>query len=129
MQTFNLQLEPNDYQLANPDINPQEGYTKNSNRIDWGEAPDVSLFYGRREELATLKHWILAASSTNQAVPCRLITLVGMSGMGKTWLSVKVAQQLQDQFEFVIWRSLLPAPSVNDLLVRLDHRPIRWSRN
>ncbi|BAZ49650.1 WD-40 repeat-containing protein [Nostoc sp. NIES-4103] len=118
-QTFNLQLEPNDYQLANPDINPQEGYTKNSNRIDWGEAPDVSLFYGRTEELATLKHWILAASGTNQAIPCRLVTLVGMGGMGKTWLSVKVAQELQGQFEFVIWRSLLPAPPVNELLADL----------
>ncbi|MDZ8236081.1 MAG: NB-ARC domain-containing protein [Nostoc sp. ChiQUE01a] len=118
-QAFKLQLEPNDYQLANPDINPQEDYTKIPNRIDWGEAPDVSLFYGRMEELATLKRWILAESSPEQATPCRLITLLGMGGIGKTWLSVKLAQQLQDRFEFVFWRSLLPAPSVNDLLADL----------
>ncbi|MFN6516474.1 MAG: NB-ARC domain-containing protein [Nostoc sp. CreGUA01] len=118
-QAFKLQLEPNDYQLANPDINPQQGYTKILNRIDWGEAPDVSLFYGRTEELATLKHWILGTSGENQAIPCRLITLLSMGGMGKTWLSVKLAQELQDRFEFVIWRSLLPAPSVNDLLADL----------
>ncbi|MEH2457203.1 NB-ARC domain-containing protein [Nostoc sp.] len=115
-QAFNLQLEPNDYQFANPHINPQSGNTKIKNRIDWGEAPDVSLFCGRREELATLKQWILDKSPTNQAIPCRLITLLGMGGIGKTWLSVKLTQQLQDQFEFVIWRSLFPAPLVNELL-------------
>ena len=27
--------------------------------VDWGEAPDVSVFYGRTEELATLKQWIV----------------------------------------------------------------------
>ncbi|MCC5645170.1 NACHT domain-containing protein [Nostoc sp. CHAB 5824] len=118
-QAFNLQLEPDDYQFINPDINPQENYTKIQNQVDWGEAPDVSLFCGRTEELATLKHWILAEFSTNEPIPCRLITLLGMGGIGKTWLSVKLAQQLQDQFEFVIWRSLLPTPPINDLLADL----------
>ncbi|WP_306426844.1 hypothetical protein [Nostoc sp. CHAB 5836] len=73
------------------------------------------LFCGRTEELGTLKHWI-SAESSNKTIPCRLITLLGMSGIGKTWLSVKLAQQIQDRFEFVIWRSLLPAAPVKDLL-------------
>jgi hypothetical protein len=42
-----------------------------------------------------------------------------MGGIGKTWLSVKLAEQLQNQFEFVIWRSLLPASPVNELLADL----------
>ncbi|MDZ8187957.1 MAG: NB-ARC domain-containing protein [Nostoc sp. ChiSLP02] len=116
-QAFNLQLEPDDYQFAKPDIKPQQDYTKTQNHIDWGEAPDVSLFCGRQQELATLKHWILA--EFHEPVPCRLITLLGMGGIGKTWLSVKLAQQLQNRFEFVIWRSLLPNSSASDLLADL----------
>jgi len=38
-----------------------------------GEAIDVSDFYGRTAELATLKPWIVQDS-------CRLVTLSGMGG-------------------------------------------------
>jgi hypothetical protein len=118
-RAFKLQLEPDDYQLTKPGL-----YSQTSNReiptskltvrncVDWGEAPDVSLFYGRTDELATLKHWILNDR-------CRLVTLLSMGGMGKTYLSVKLAQQIQDKFEFVIWRSLLPDLPLKDLLAEL----------
>lgn len=76
--------------------------------IDWGTAGDVSLFYGRAEECAQLEQWI----STDR----RLIALLGMGGVGKTTLAVKLAQQVQTQFSFVIWRSLRDAPPLNRLL-------------
>lgn len=44
---------------------------------------------------------------------------LGMGGMGKTCLSVKLAEQIQDEFEFVIWRSLRNAPPVKDILAEL----------
>ncbi|MBW4542896.1 MAG: AAA family ATPase [Symplocastrum torsivum CPER-KK1] len=72
-------------------------------RQDWGEAPDVSRFYGRQGELQTLETWILEDC-------CRAIEIFGLGGMGKTALSVKLAQQLQSQFDCVIWRSLQQAP-------------------
>ncbi|OYQ64428.1 hypothetical protein B9G53_12040 [Pseudanabaena sp. SR411] len=77
------------------------------NRSNWGEAIDVSLFYGRTSELETLSQWILHDR-------CRLVTLLGMGGMGKTALSVKIAEQLQGEFDYVIWRSLRHAPSFHD---------------
>ncbi|MBW4695627.1 MAG: hypothetical protein KME27_28085 [Lyngbya sp. HA4199-MV5] len=76
---------------------------------DWGEALDVSLFYGRAAELATLEQWICHDR-------CRLVMLLGMGGIGKTALSVRLAEQLQDGFEFVIWRSLRNAPPVQEVL-------------
>jgi thymidylate kinase len=42
----------------------------------------------RTVELTTLKHWILEEH-------CRLVTLLGIDGMGKTSLSVKLAEQIQ----------------------------------
>ncbi len=83
-----------------------------SPRQDWGEAPDVSVFYGRTEELATLEQWIVKDK-------CRLVALLGMPGIGKTTLSAKLARQIQDEFNYVIWRSLRPAPSLQSLLAEL----------
>ncbi len=76
---------------------------------DWGEAPDVTIFYGRTQEQAVLEQWIVQEK-------CRLITLLGMGGIGKTALTAKLAQDLSSQFELVIWRSLRNAPAIEDIL-------------
>lgn len=85
------------------------GELPQKSRQDWGEALDVSTFYGREEELAQLREWIIRDQ-------CRLITLVGMGGIGKTALSVKLGEQVQDEFEVLVWRSLRNAPPVEELL-------------
>lgn len=79
---------------------------------DWGEAPDVSTFYGRAQELATLTQWVLHDR-------CRLVAIVGMGGIGKTALSIQLAEQVQDEFDMVIWRSLRNAPPLQELLTTL----------
>ncbi len=83
---------------------------------EMGDAPDPFSFYGRIDELATLKQWILGDVEQQGMPPCRLIAVLGMGGIGKTSLVVKLAEQLQDQFEFVIWRSLLNAPPLTEIL-------------
>ena len=90
----------------------QNPKSKIQNRRDWGDAPDASVFYGRNQELVTLEQWIVQDG-------CRLIGLFGMGGIGKTSLSVKLAKQIQDEFECVIWRSLRNAPPLQELLADL----------
>ena len=103
--------EPPSEATASPSTAPADRPPP-SKQQDWGEAVDVSTFYGRDRELEQLQHWIIGER-------CRLITLIGMGGMGKTTLSVKLAKQVQDEFAFVIWRSLRNAPPVLDLLADL----------
>lgn len=81
---------------------------------DWGEVVDVTFFYGRKSELEILDQWI-------DRDRCRLIALLGMGGLGKTALSVKLAQQLQEKFDFVVWRSLNNAKTPSEMLVAVIH--------
>ncbi|MBD2460345.1 pentapeptide repeat-containing protein [Oscillatoria sp. FACHB-1407] len=112
--------------------------------VDWGEAIDVSIFYGRTQELDTLTQWI-------NGDRCRLIAILGIGGMGKSSLAAKVAQQLVEEgesrpvnlppsplyspttlpgsptphsplptpFTHLIWRSLRNAPPLETLLADL----------
>ncbi|WP_416670725.1 NB-ARC domain-containing protein [Egbenema bharatensis] len=107
-----------------PDANPlPPSETLLRSNYDWGEAPEVAVFFGRTQELDLLTQWIVDER-------CRLVSILGMGGMGKTRLSVRLgaggigktdlsltlARGIQDQFEYVIWRSLLNAPAINGLL-------------
>lgn len=94
-------LQKASWQVYEPSI-----ITSNQN---WGEAVDISKFYGRSEELLTLERWI-------EQERCRLIGIFGMAGMGKTALTCKLAEQIHEKFDFLWWRSLSDAPPIEDLL-------------
>ncbi|NJR23736.1 MAG: NACHT domain-containing protein [Richelia sp. CSU_2_1] len=89
-----------------------EGFANGQRQEDWGEAPDVSVFYGRTEELTTLNQWILSDK-------CRLVAVLGFPGSGKTTLSVQLAKQIQNEFDFVIWRSLRSPLAAEEFLANL----------
>ena len=73
-----------------------------------------SVFYGRSSELETLHQWLLNDR-------CQLIKLWGLSGAGKTLLMKKIGEQIQGQYEVVIWRSLDRNPTLNELVVDILH--------
>lgn len=78
-------------------------------QVDWGEAPTVVNFYGREPELATLTRWVVEEG-------CRMVSVLGMGGIGKSALVVHAMQQLAENFEVVLFRSLRDAPSCEALL-------------
>ncbi|MCP4371260.1 MAG: NACHT domain-containing protein [Deltaproteobacteria bacterium] len=80
-----------------------------SPKQDWGVAPDVEFFHGRQQELTDLHHWILGDR-------CRLVAILGIAGIGKTDLILKLAEGIKEDFEYVIWRRLLNAPPVSEIL-------------
>ncbi|MBD1828828.1 NB-ARC domain-containing protein [Microcoleus vaginatus GB1-A2] len=101
-----------EYDHSSPTLPLPEKFPESAiapSRQDWGEAPDVSVFYGRTEELTALKQWIVTDR-------CRLVALLGMGGIGKTSLSVKLAQKIQNDFDFIIWRSLDRTPPIHTVL-------------
>jgi WD40 repeat protein/transcriptional regulator with XRE-family HTH domain len=78
-------------------------------RVNLVEALDVSHFTGREVEVAELSQWILQER-------CRVVTLVGMGGIGKSMLASLLGSRLAPHFEAVLWRSVRDVPSCEELV-------------
>lgn len=77
-------------------------------RPDLHEAPDVPQFCGRSQTRQDLKDLITLNGY-------RLFCIYGVGGVGKTALAVKLAQELDEQFEGIFYRALNPSRNVADL--------------
>ncbi len=102
-----------------PNNNNQENYQK-PNKYDLQEAPPMDNFYGRNQELNTLNQWILTEK-------CPLISIVGISGIGKTALTIKLISQISENFDYIIYRSLADLPTLETLinsLIEIESSPI-----
>ncbi|MCC3466710.1 MAG: NACHT domain-containing protein, partial [Microcoleus sp. PH2017_06_SFM_O_A] len=109
--SFGLRLESDDRTSGDISGNLAPAPTPQT-RQNCSELPDISGFFGRREELGFLKNWISGDR-------CRLVAIFGMGGIGKTALCAQLAKQIQNEFDFVIWRSLSNQPSCQDLAAGL----------
>lgn len=78
-------------------------------RVDWGDALTVTIFYGRKWELTLLTPWVVEEH-------CRVVSVLGLGGIGKSALAVRLMHQVAEHFEVVIWRSLRDAPTCEALL-------------
>ncbi len=72
-------------------------------------SPKITRFYGRKKELECISNWTL-----NQNTP--LISVLGLSGIGKTTLVKRFVDLNLQQFEVMIWRSLKFPKSLNLLI-------------
>ena len=77
--------------------------------LDWGDALDVPSFFGRQGELATLSEWLVQDH-------CRVVSVLGLGGIGKSALVVQAMRVLAPHFDVVLFRSLRDAPPPEVLL-------------
>lgn len=91
---------------------PQTKPTENKPYLDIDTAPEITTFYGRNDELNTLKNWLIQDLF-------RIVTLVGIIGIGKTTLAIKLIEEVQTQFQYIVYRSLLYRPTIDDFLTDL----------
>ncbi|MFB2924187.1 NB-ARC domain-containing protein [Aerosakkonema funiforme] len=76
------------------------------------EAPEYDRISNRTTELTTLKQWILEEN-------IRLITIFGLPGIGKTTLARELLEQIQDNFEYIIWRNCTNTLTLKSLQTNL----------
>jgi len=94
-----------------PNLHPPNQETSNTKKTktlhqDLSEMPELGTFYSRTSELHTLTTWILQQN-------CRLITLTGISGIGKTSLAVQLVKQIKHDFEYAVWCTLDEFPTID----------------
>ncbi|WP_199317926.1 NB-ARC domain-containing protein, partial [Planktothrix sp. FACHB-1355] len=80
--------------------------------LDIDNAPEITAFYGRYEELNSLKSWLIQDR-------IRIVTLIGMIGIGKTTLAIKLIEEIKTQFEYIVYRSLRYSPDIDSFLTDL----------
>ncbi|NEO54845.1 MAG: ATP-binding protein [Okeania sp. SIO3B5] len=96
---------------------PQYSQSKDTTKItfqDLSIAPTINpaYFYGRTKELEIISNYILHQKT-------RLMSVLGLSGIGKTTL-VKIFIDLNiQQFDVVIWRNFKLVKSLNSLMTEL----------
>lgn len=92
--------------------------------VDLGTCPNVVRFYGRIHELDLIKAWV-----DNPKI--NIVGILGMGGLGKSYLAAQFANKHHDQFDAVVCRTLAtPYPAielVHDLIDALSDKPIQPS--
>jgi hypothetical protein len=78
-------------------------------RRDWSDASTATPFYGREWELNLLASWIVEDR-------CRVVSVLGPGGIGKSALATRAMHQVAEHFEVAIWRSLRDSPTCETLL-------------
>ena len=53
---------------------------------------------------------------------CRVVALLGIAGIGKTYLAATFVDSIQDKFNYVFWRSLSSLPTLEQLLTDILKR-------
>jgi len=116
--------------VSNTPKDNREKSTPNKNQsgssyYDLTLAPTILQFYNREPELEKLSNWIFDQNT-------RLISVLGLSGIGKSHLVRKFIDLNLDQFSVIIWRSLKysePLELLIDDILNIHEKEIKTNTN
>ena len=119
---------PKTPQHSPPTQTPTEDDTQEKPRLDLRDAPDRKTFYNYPHSPLTALENAIARQN------CRLLTITGMAGTGKSAIARHLIPQIQTQFDRIIWRSLRTSPPLETTLKNLiqflsDRTEINFSAN
>lgn len=92
----------------------QVANSKSQHRLRIGKVPDIEFFYGREPEIAEIKKMV----SHDR---CRIISIIGMTGCGKTLLAAKIQEEMSQEFEATAWISLNIVSTFEEIIDSLIH--------
>ena len=121
-QALQLSLSEGDYahaDLCKSNNSSQSKWANISSSPTHINIPDISNFYGRTQEIAQLESRIICdtRSVTPPGYRTKVVALFGTVGIGKTAMAIKLAHSLKSRFDFVVWKSLRQAPTLEELLI------------
>ena len=97
-----------------PDKN-QSHEEKSNNELFYHDltiAPKITHFYGRETELQTLSHWLINQNT-------RLISILGLPGIGKTTLVKKFVDLNLQNFNIIIWKNIKLSDSLDSIIAEI----------
>ncbi len=100
-------------QNSPPTQTSNEDNTQQKPRLDLRDAPELKTFYNYPNSPLTALENAIAHQN------CRLLTITGMTGIGKSAIARNLIPQIQTQFDRIIWRSLRTSPPLETTLKTL----------
>jgi ABC-type cobalamin/Fe3+-siderophores transport system ATPase subunit len=88
----------------------QDSYKKSYHELTI--APKITHFYGRETELQTLSHWLINQNT-------RLISIVGLPGIGKTTLIKRFVDLNLQNFNIIIWKNIKLSNSLDSIIAEI----------
>ncbi len=104
---------PKTPQHSPPTQTSNQDNTQEKPRLDLRDAPELKTFYNYPNSPLT------ALENTIAHQNCRLLTITGMAGTGKSAIARNLIPQIQTQFDRIIWRSLRTSPPLETTLKTL----------
>jgi WD40 repeat protein/DNA-binding SARP family transcriptional activator len=95
--------------MSLPTQMPTQTTSADTVATQWHTIPESGPLFGREVELAQMNTWLVQDRS-------RLVWMLGMGGVGKTSLAAHAATSAAPHFDVVVWRSLLNAPPIEEVL-------------